>query len=183
MSPGKIEAARDGAVSLHPPSPPEQAGSGCYRPSSGQSSLFDKTYPHPLQLLHDGRWDQCKLLRSRRRRVGRFRTNIGRPQGNSAILDEKLSRLSKKPGVKASLVIDRASGSILKTIGDVSVLGTTQSRTASTAASFSNEPAAAEESTSKGIDDFAAMIWKFVNNSGEMVEEMDKDVCGCRNST
>ncbi|OAA43356.1 hypothetical protein BBO_04499 [Beauveria brongniartii RCEF 3172] len=100
--------------------------------------------------------------------------------GNSAILDEKLSRLSKKPGVKASIVIDRASGSILKTSGDVSVLGTTQSRTASTAASFSNEPAAAEESTSKGIDDFAAMIWKFVNNSGAMVEEMDKDVCCCR---
>ncbi|KAM3525109.1 hypothetical protein NHJ13051_004156 [Beauveria bassiana] len=95
--------------------------------------------------------------------------------GNSAILDEKLSRLSKKPGVKASIVIDRASGSILKTSGDVSVLGTTQSRTASTAASFSNEPAAAEESTSKGIDDFAAMIWKFVNNSGAMVEEMNKD--------
>ncbi|KAM3540338.1 hypothetical protein ARSEF1564_006757 [Beauveria bassiana] len=95
--------------------------------------------------------------------------------GNSAILDEKLSRLSKKPGVKASIVIDRASGSILKTSGDVSVLGTTLSRTASTAASFSNEPAAAEESTSKGIDDFAAMIWKFVNNSGAMVEEMDKD--------
>ncbi|KAM3534676.1 hypothetical protein MY4038_002088 [Beauveria bassiana] len=94
---------------------------------------------------------------------------------NSAILDEKLSRLSKKPGVKASIVIDRASGSILKTSGDVSVLGTTLSRTASTAASFSNEPAAAEESTSKGIDDFAAMIWKFVNNSGAMVEEMDKD--------
>ena len=43
----------------------------------------------------------------------------------------------------------------------------------------SAEPAAAEESTSKGIDDFAAMIWKFVNNSGAMVEEMDKDVCCC----
>lgn len=97
-------------------------------------------------------------------------------QGNGAILDEKLSRLSKKPGVKASIVIDRASGSILKTSGDVSVLGTTKSRTASTAASFSNEPSTAEESTSKGIDDFAAMIWNFVNNSGEMVEEMDKDV-------
>ncbi len=93
-------------------------------------------------------------------------------------MDEKLSRLSKKPGVKASIVIDRASGSILKTSGDVSVLGTTQSRSASTAASFSNEPAAAEESTSKGIDDFAAMIWKFAKNSGEMVEEMDKDVRG-----
>lgn len=97
-------------------------------------------------------------------------------QGNGAILDEKLSRLSKKPGVKASIVIDRASGSILKTSGDVSALGTTKSRTESTAASFSNEPSAAEESTSKGIDDFAAMIWNFVNNSGEMVEEMDKDV-------
>lgn len=58
----------------------------------------------------------------------------------------------------------------------MSVLGTTKSRTASTQASFANEPAAAEESASQGVDDFAAMVWRFARSSGDMVEEMDTEV-------
>ena len=84
--------------------------------------------------------------------------------------------MTKKPGVKASIVLDRASGAILKTSGDEAALGTTKSRNASTAASFSNEPETAEQSESKGVEDFAAMIWKFVNNSGDMVTEIDSEV-------
>lgn len=91
-------------------------------------------------------------------------------------LDEKLTRLSKKPGVKASIILDRTSGSILKTSGDVSILTTTKSRTAATAATFSNEAGAAEESETKGLEDYAAMIWNFVNNSGQMVEDIDSEV-------
>ncbi|CAI4211127.1 unnamed protein product [Parascedosporium putredinis] len=37
-------------------------------------------------------------------------------------LDETLGRLSKKPGVKATIVLDRATGSVLKTSGQVSSL-------------------------------------------------------------
>lgn len=87
-----------------------------------------------------------------------------------------MSRLSKKPGVKASLVLDRASGAILKTSGDISALRTAKSRNASTAASFSNEVPAAEESESQGMEDFAAMIWNFVNSSGTLVQELDGEV-------
>jgi len=36
--------------------------------------------------------------------------------------------LTKKPGVKASIVLDRASGAVLKTSGDVSALRTAKSR-------------------------------------------------------
>lgn len=84
--------------------------------------------------------------------------------------------MSKKPGVKASLILDRASGAILKTSGDTSVLRTAKSRNASTAASFSNEAPAAEESESQGMEDFAAMIWNFVNTSGSLVQELDGEV-------
>ncbi|KAK3196322.1 hypothetical protein K4F52_000703 [Lecanicillium sp. MT-2017a] len=75
-----------------------------------------------------------------------------------------------------SIVLDRASGAILKTSGDVTALGTTKSRNASTAASFSNEAETAEESETKGVEDFAAMIWKFAKSSGDMVEEIDSEV-------
>lgn len=82
----------------------------------------------------------------------------------------------KKPGVKASIVLDRASGAVLKTSGDLSALGTAKSRDAATAASFSNEVPAAEQSESKGVEDFAAMVWNFVTTSDQLVQEADKEV-------
>ena len=91
-------------------------------------------------------------------------------------LEEKLGRLSRKPGVKASIVLDRATGSILKTSGQISSLLTSKSRSESTAASFSNEAPAAEESENKGLEDFAAMIWNYVNTSGTLVQELDTEV-------
>ncbi|KAF7553998.1 hypothetical protein G7Z17_g3253 [Cylindrodendrum hubeiense] len=91
-------------------------------------------------------------------------------------LEEKLGRLSKKPGVKASIVLDRATGAILKTSGDIDALQTTKSRTTSTATSFSNDTTAApEESESRGVEQFAAMVWNFVNNSGSFVQELDTE--------
>ncbi|KJZ79383.1 hypothetical protein HIM_01534 [Hirsutella minnesotensis 3608] len=98
----------------------------------------------------------------------------GRTNGHEA-LDEKLGRLSKKPGVKASIVIDRASGAILKTSGDISALRTAKARDAATAASFSNEVPAAEESESKGVEDFASMVWNFVKTSDQLVHEVDTE--------
>ncbi|KPM34838.1 hypothetical protein AK830_g11734 [Neonectria ditissima] len=90
-------------------------------------------------------------------------------------LEEKLDRLSKKPGVKASIVIDRATGAILKTSGQIDALQTTKSRTTSTASTFSNETPAPEEVESRGVEQFAAMVWKFVNNSGSFVQELDTE--------
>ncbi len=78
--------------------------------------------------------------------------------------------------MRASLVLDRATGSILKTSGDASALRTAKSRNAATAASFSNEVATAEDSESKGLEEFAGMIWNYVNSSGQLVQELDTDV-------
>ncbi|KAK8917326.1 hypothetical protein MANI_016827 [Metarhizium anisopliae] len=91
-------------------------------------------------------------------------------------LEEKLERLSKKPGVRASIVLDRTSGAILKTSGELSALRTAKARDAATSASFSNEAPAAEASESQGVEDFAAMIWNFVKTSGNLVQEVDSEV-------
>ncbi|KAG5980325.1 hypothetical protein E4U55_004149 [Claviceps digitariae] len=90
-------------------------------------------------------------------------------------LEEKLGRLATKPGVRASLVLDRASGAIIKTSGELSVLRTAKTRDETTAASFSNEAPAAEASESRGVEDFAAMIWNHVNSSAQLVQDMDKE--------
>ncbi|SCO86970.1 uncharacterized protein FRV6_11097 [Fusarium oxysporum] len=88
-------------------------------------------------------------------------------------LEEKLGRLSKKPGVKASIVLDRTTGAILKTSGQIDALQTSKTRTTSTATSFSNEGPALEESETKGVEQFAAMVWNYVNSSGSLVQELD----------
>ncbi|CEI60782.1 hypothetical protein FVEN_g2555 [Fusarium venenatum] len=88
-------------------------------------------------------------------------------------LEEKLGRLSKKPGVKASIVLDRATGAILKTSGQVDALQTSKSRTTSTATTFSNETPALEESETQGVEQFAAIVWNYVNSSGNLVQELD----------
>ncbi|KAH6981837.1 hypothetical protein BGZ61DRAFT_529854 [Ilyonectria robusta] len=91
-------------------------------------------------------------------------------------LEEKLGRLSKKPGVKASIVLDRATGAILKTSGQIDELQTTKSRTTSTASSLSSDTTAVpEEDQPRGVDQFAAMVWNFVNNSGSLVQELDTE--------
>ncbi|RSL47948.1 hypothetical protein CEP53_009733 [Fusarium sp. AF-6] len=88
-------------------------------------------------------------------------------------LEEKLGRLSKKPGVKASIVLDRATGAILKTSGQVDALQTSKTRTTSTATSFSNDAPALEESETQGVEQFAAVVWNYVNSSGSLVQELD----------
>ncbi|QPC69846.1 hypothetical protein HYE68_000598 [Fusarium pseudograminearum] len=88
-------------------------------------------------------------------------------------LEEKLGRLSKKPGVKASIVLDRATGAILKTSGQVDALQTSKSRTTSTATAFSNETPALEENETQGVEQFAAIVWNYVNSSGNLVQELD----------
>ncbi|EWG39474.1 hypothetical protein FVEG_02286 [Fusarium verticillioides 7600] len=88
-------------------------------------------------------------------------------------LEEKLGRLSKKPGVKASIILDRTTGAILETSGQIDALQTSKTRTTSTATSFSNEGPALEESETKGVEQFAANVWNYVNSSGSLVQELD----------
>jgi hypothetical protein len=99
----------------------------------------------------------------------------GQTNGHDA-LEEKLGRLSKKPGVKAIIVLDRTTGAILKTSGQIDALQTSKTRTTSTATSFSNEGPALEESETKGVEQFAAIVWNYVNSSGSLVQELDGEV-------
>ncbi|KAK3500699.1 hypothetical protein B0T13DRAFT_227837 [Neurospora crassa] len=169
----------------------------------------------------------------------------------SAHLEETLGRLSKKPGVKGAIVLDRASGAILKTSGQISSIrkakpqpqqpeqseqqlitdqqgplspsfppGTATDTTATdpapapgTAVTTTGEEAIAAPatvSTGTGTDgevpgagagaagtgagnassgssgsavsaydqnvvELAAMVWSFVSNAGEFVQELDEE--------
>ncbi|PHH82041.1 hypothetical protein CDD82_7189 [Ophiocordyceps australis] len=92
-----------------------------------------------------------------------------------AALDEKLDRLAKKPGVKACIVLDRKNGNVLKTSGDISALRTVKESDAAVANPLPNDPLA-EENRTRGVDDFAAMIWSFVSNAGQLVHQMNAEV-------
>ncbi|KAK7742873.1 hypothetical protein SLS63_000441 [Diaporthe eres] len=111
-------------------------------------------------------------------------------------LEETLNRLSKKPGVKATIALDRASGTILKTAGQISSLRTSssqqqqsdsQSSTAAAAAttlsaSTSDVPAssgsavaAGTGSETQGAEELASMVWAFVNTAGGLVHGLDTE--------
>ena len=88
-------------------------------------------------------------------------------------LDESLDRISKKAGVKAALVVDRATGSLLKTSGQVSALRPAKSSQSPTAATF---PAEQGEGEAKGVEEYARLVWGWVNASGELVSDLDTEV-------
>ncbi|KAL2122020.1 hypothetical protein VTJ04DRAFT_2475 [Mycothermus thermophilus] len=102
------------------------------------------------------------------------------------VLDETLGRLSKKPGVKATLVLDRESGAILKTSGQISSLRvpkpaeSSSSPTPAGTASFgnnSNDEANGDEPSSReqGIEEIAAMMWNFVSTADSLTQELDAE--------
>lgn len=103
----------------------------------------------------------------------------------SDALEETLGRLSKKPGVKATIVLDRVSGSILKTSGQVALIrkanntSMTSSGTQTVGSgSFSNnnETAVPGSSLDQGVEELAAMVWNFVSSAGDLVQELDTEV-------
>ncbi|KAM7208858.1 hypothetical protein V8F20_000736 [Naviculisporaceae sp. PSN 640] len=102
----------------------------------------------------------------------------------SDALEETLGRLSKKPGVKATIVLDRVSGSILKTSGQVALIRKTNNTSMTSSGtqtvgsgSFSsnNETAVPGSSLDQGVEELAAMVWNFVSNAGDLVQELDTE--------
>ncbi|KAE8441707.1 hypothetical protein EG329_004536 [Mollisiaceae sp. DMI_Dod_QoI] len=109
----------------------------------------------------------------------------------SPVVSETMERLSAKPGVTAALAIDRASSSLLQFKGDITALllhipvvdasaaagrtptttGTVSGTAPGTAAS-SAEPGLSS-AAGDGINEFARMIWKYVNSTGQLVQDMD----------
>ncbi|KAL2183374.1 hypothetical protein L209DRAFT_758955 [Thermothelomyces heterothallicus CBS 203.75] len=92
-------------------------------------------------------------------------------------LEETLGRLSKKPGVRATIVLDRASGAILKTSGQVGSIRTTKPSSASVPASgsFNKEDDGSGAKHDQGAEELASMIWNFVSTAGDLVHELDTE--------
>lgn len=108
-------------------------------------------------------------------------------QGNGAdALDETLGRLNKKPGVKATIVLDRTTGAILKTSGQVSAIRTSKNPASSSglpdqaAGSFATE-SNAPGGESQAVEELAGLVWNFVNNAGDLIHDLDTEV-GARRS-
>lgn len=107
-------------------------------------------------------------------------------QGSGAdALEETLGRLNKKSGVKATIVLDRNTGVILKTTGQVSPIRTSKNPAPSsalptqTSGSFSGE-SNPQNSEHQAVVELAALVWNFVNNAGELIHDLDTDVGGSR---
>ncbi|KAH7358488.1 hypothetical protein B0T11DRAFT_104640 [Plectosphaerella cucumerina] len=92
-------------------------------------------------------------------------------------LDEKLDRLSKKQGVKATIVLDRATGAILRTTGQLSSLSSATSALSGRPRnlSFSGDPAGAQNGEARGLEEVAAKVWAWIQASGALVEELDAE--------
>ncbi|KXH48032.1 hypothetical protein CSIM01_10991 [Colletotrichum simmondsii] len=100
------------------------------------------------------------------------------PTNGPDALDETLKRLSNKPGVKATVILDRVTGAILRTSGQLSSFNAATLQT-SGGGSFSGEGAAAQqqngEEQPQGLEDFAAKVWNWVNASGTLVLDLDTE--------
>ncbi|ATZ53701.1 hypothetical protein BCIN_09g04910 [Botrytis cinerea B05.10] len=86
-------------------------------------------------------------------------------------LAETLARLSKKPGVEATLVLEASSGTIIQNSGSFSAFRST-SRSNNTGASTEDSSTAAN-TESQGIEELASMVWSFAKSAGGLVQGLD----------
>lgn len=92
-----------------------------------------------------------------------------------------MGRLNKKAGVKATIVLDRTSGAILKTSGQISAIRTSKNPASSSAlpgqapGSFSGE-SNPQGSESQAVEELASLVWTFVNTAGSLVQDLDTEV-------
>jgi len=82
-----------------------------------------------------------------------------------------MARLSGKAGVKATMVLDRSLNTVLQTTGSFSSFRSLDNTR--NAVSTSAENGAGKE---EGVEEFAAMIWSFVNSAGGLVHDLDAEV-------
>jgi hypothetical protein len=89
-----------------------------------------------------------------------------------------LGRLSKKAGVRATIVLDRASGTILKTSGQISSIRSSKASGSSVpvVGSFPGEANGNNNGQDQGAEELASMVWNFVATAGSFVQELDAEV-------
>jgi dynein light chain roadblock-type len=105
------------------------------------------------------------------------------PSINADSMEEALHRLSKKPGVKAWLMLDRLNGAVLKTNGQIASvrpakLSNTLNSSLPTSAtgSFSTDMNANSNNETQAAQELASMVWSFLSAAGNLVDEMDSEV-------
>ncbi|KAI0384441.1 hypothetical protein F5Y04DRAFT_248364 [Hypomontagnella monticulosa] len=95
--------------------------------------------------------------------------------------EEALHRLSKKPGVKAWLMLDRTNGAVLKTNGQISAIrparstNTKASLPSPTGGSFSTDVNANTDNETQAAQELASMVWSFLSTAGSLVDEIDAE--------
>jgi dynein light chain roadblock-type len=108
-----------------------------------------------------------------------FELPLTRTIQNSSNFSQTLERLSSKPGVIATLVLDRASNALLQSTGSFTFWSaSTASKTAASAPNASATNSSATETSSiDSASSFASTVISYVKSTGELVQHMDSEVC------
>ncbi|KAK4187316.1 hypothetical protein QBC35DRAFT_385090 [Podospora australis] len=99
----------------------------------------------------------------------------------SDALDDQLSRIAQKKGVKAAFAIDKATGALLKSSGQLSLVRSTHSNGAAslpsqTVGSFTSETVTqATPSPDQTADELSALVWNYVTATDSFVGELDSE--------
>ncbi|KAI1392425.1 uncharacterized protein F4822DRAFT_391012 [Hypoxylon trugodes] len=103
------------------------------------------------------------------------------PSVNTESIEEALHRLSKKPGVKAWLMLDRTNGTVLKTNGQISAIRPARSSNSRnslpspTGGSFSTDVNVNTNNETQAAQELASMVWSFLSTAGSLVDEIDSE--------
>jgi hypothetical protein len=101
-------------------------------------------------------------------------------------MEEALHRLSKKPSVKGWIMLDRSSGGILKTSGQIASIRPPKAannapQPTPNGASFTADVAADPNIETQAAQELGSMVWAFLSTAGSLVQEMDTEVWLLRN--
>ncbi|KAI1100857.1 hypothetical protein F4804DRAFT_317730 [Jackrogersella minutella] len=102
------------------------------------------------------------------------------PSINTESIEEALHRLSKKPGVKAWLMLDQTNGAVLKTNGQISAVRPARpinktSLPSPTGGSFSTDVNVNTHNETQAAQELASMVWSFLSTAGSLVDEIDSE--------
>ncbi|KAK8099263.1 uncharacterized protein PG998_012504 [Apiospora kogelbergensis] len=101
-------------------------------------------------------------------------------------MSDALQRLSKKPGVKAWIMLDRTSGAVIKTNGQIAAIRPARSANSTTnpatslptptGGSFSAEVTSdGADNETQAAQELGSMVWGFLSTAGSLVQEMDTE--------
>jgi dynein light chain roadblock-type len=79
----------------------------------------------------------------------------------------------------ATIVMDRSSGALLSTTGNISLSRTSSVADASQSLNTTGNAVDEVSSTGnlEGLERLAAMVWRFVNAADSLVEDLEAEVC------